>query len=495
MIWEVAAILLGFIFLKYIWDHRIGRRRCKIAGPRGLPLIGNALEFMQIFPFDQFTFWRQKYGDIFKIQLLNKDIVILNGDAVYDALVGQSDDFSGRPDIPRLQLFNDCEDIATRNPDNKWKDYRKICHQGLRQFGKGVAHIEKITMHEIEDCIAKFEAQNGAFNPNIDIYRSVTNILMIMILGEKLDSSDPLIDKLAQCQETLDQAFGPKYLSLDIIPWIRYIPGVKTFSGFKDSVASVHKVFSDIIKERKMQLLDGQDKAEGILDMLLATQEERKGTDKNISDKTMNGLIQDMVIPGINTTSAALKSMLAYLVVHPEIQQTIQQEIDSVLGNRCPSIKDRSSMPYTDAFLLESLRYMSHLPIGIPHAAIRDVTIKGHFIPKGTQVWLYLFGLHHDDRFFPDPWSFTPQRFLDKDGGLIPPDERKLLLPFGAGRRVCLGEQLARIRMFLFITTFLQKYTFLPETPDNLPDCDIKNGTMGAVMNLKDYNIRLERRK
>ncbi|CAH1779749.1 unnamed protein product, partial [Owenia fusiformis] len=110
-----------------------------------------------------------------------------------------------------------------------------------------------------------------------------------------------------------------------------------------------------------------------------------------------------------------------------------------------------------DAFILEINRYISIAPFTL-RKSTKDSKLGDYFIPKDTQVWVNLFGVHHDERYFADPWAFKPERFLDENGDVIPVDQRKMLMPFGAGRRVCVGEQLARARLFLFFTAMLQKF-------------------------------------
>ena len=92
-------------------------------------------------------------------------------------------------------------------------------------------------------------------------------------------------------------------------------------------------------------------------------------------------------IVGVDTSSAAFCSFVLIMLNRPDIQTRIQQEIDDTIGpDRFPTFDDRLSMPYTDATILELLRYISHLPISIPHKAIKDSDINGHHIPAETIV-------------------------------------------------------------------------------------------------------------
>ena len=93
------------------------------------------------------------------------------------------------------------------------------------------------------------------------------------------------------------------------------------------------------------------------------------------------------ICTGFLTTSTALHSLFLILLHHPEVEEKLSEEINSVIGSdRFPTLSDRQNMPYTEATMLELLRYITHTPIGAPHKTTQDVEINGYKIPKGTPV-------------------------------------------------------------------------------------------------------------
>ena len=116
-------------------------------------------------------------------------------------------------------------------------------------------------------------------------------------------------------------------------------------------------------------------------------------------------------------------------------------------------------------------------------------------IPKNTQVWTNLWSLHHDEDLWDEPFKFKPERFLNEDGEVLPVDHpnRKHLMPFGAGNRVCVGEVFAMSRMFLILTRILQNFTVLPETSiEAQPSCDPRAMEMGFLIMSPPFKVRME---
>ena len=110
-----------------------------------------------------------------------------------------------------------------------------------------------------------------------------------------------------------------------------------------------------------------------------------------ITEVFLHAVIRCIIVlydPGTVTTSTTMHCMIAVLVNKPDLQKRITAEIHATIGDRPPRLSDRTSLHYTEAAILETLRYSSILPLSLPHKAIIDTQIGGFDIPRGTAVSL-----------------------------------------------------------------------------------------------------------
>ena len=124
------------------------------------------------------------------------------------------------------------------------------------------------------------------------------------------------------------------------------------------------------------------------------------------------------------------------MVLHPEAQKAAQAELDAVIGpDRLPTFADEQSLPYLAAVIKECWRWEVIGPTAVPHMLTVDDEYKGYFLPKGTIIIPNSFTILNDDKAYPEPSAFKPERFL-KDGKLDPSVRNPTVAAFGYGRRI-----------------------------------------------------------
>lgn len=166
--------------------------------------------------------------------------------------------------------------------------------------------------------------------------------------------------------------------------------------------------------------------------------------------------------------------------------ERIHREIDQVIGShRPPALDDRAKMPYTDAVIHEIQRFGDIIPMGGPHIVTEDTKFRGYIIPKGTEVFPILSSALQDPCYFETPDTFNPDHFLDANGAL---KKNEAFIPFSLGKRICLGEGIARAELFLFFTTILQNFSVA--SPVASEDIDLTPQEIGVGKVPPKYLIR-----
>ncbi|KAG8194958.1 hypothetical protein JTE90_021419 [Oedothorax gibbosus] len=222
------------------------------------------------------------------------------------------------------------------------------------------------------------------------------------------------------------------------------------------------------------------------IDSFLVEMNSRKSKDPNTSlnDDTLTADVVDLFAAGSDTVRTALLWCVYVVAAHPEAQQKIRKEVLDLLGpDRDPEIMDLRSTPQTHSFILEVMRWKTTVPLGVPRCTIADTTIGGYSIPKNTTVITNLWTAHNSPTYWSEPDKFKPERFLSDDGKTV---NKSNFLAFSAGKRICPGEPMAIMEMFLYFTSILRKFELVfPEGYKPTYDAMLR-----GVYKLCDYKIR-----
>ena len=166
--------------------------------------------------------------------------------------------------------------------------------------------------------------------------------------------------------------------------------------------------------------------------------------------------VLDLWIAGQETTSNTLAWLCIFLIQNPHVQKKLHAELDEFVGSdRTITLDDKSSLNYVNAVVAETQRFCNLVPVNVFHRTTKDTEIRGYKIPENTVITHQVCTVLMDERYFPEPETFKPERFLDKNGKFFQPVE---LMPFGVGKRACLGEGLARLELFLFAANIANQF-------------------------------------
>ncbi|XP_043211299.1 methyl farnesoate epoxidase-like [Amphibalanus amphitrite] len=281
------------------------------------------------------------------------------------------------------------------------------------------------------------------------------NVIWRMFTGSRLDGASPQTHEMMTLAAEAFQALGPQN-PVTVLPWLRHVmPRWSSHAALLRYRDSFEPLLRDLILKHRQR--KDHTSPPDFIDLFLAERESTDSAGCSDSESHLIAMGMDFFEAGLTTTSVTLLWTLLLLVLHPDIQSRAQQEIDRVLNGQRPCFSDRARLPYVQAVLMEASRVASVIPQAVPHRAVADVSLRGHRIPRGTMILLHLWAVHADAAHWGDPHRFRPERFLTAEGEVRQDDH---LMPFGSGRRICLGETVARTELFVLCVSLLQKFRF-----------------------------------
>ncbi|XP_066280169.1 cytochrome P450 2D3-like [Branchiostoma lanceolatum] len=486
---NITAVLVGavtfLVFVKFVFRVRVRKPPGYPPGPPGWPVLGNLASLAQNAHL-QLTAWRGTYGDVFSVKMGLQDAVVVSGkDAIREALVRKAEHFSSRPDLFLMHCNNQRNGIAMRPYGLQWKILRRFSTSTLRSCGMGTGVMEnKITLECQHFCTALKDKTDQPFDLTNLLHNAVANVICSVAIGKRFEYGDPTFLGLMEIVERALVLFITAHV-INIYPVLRFFPVVRgLYTEWMDLTVRTQDCMMDIIEKQKSRNASGE--PNNIIDAFTKSVELNPDS---LPDHSLMYLLIDLFGAGTETTANTLRWGLLYLMTHPDVQMKVQAELDEVVGrDRPPAVSDKPNLPYTEATIMEMQRIRTVVPLSVPHCTSSDTTLLGYDIPAGTDVLINLWSLHMDPGCWDNPDKFDPGRFLDDNGQLQTHDS---FMPFSTGRRVCLGEQLAKMELFLFLTIMLQQFIFkLPEGAR--PNFD---GILGATLRPESFELIAVRRE
>ena len=465
-----VSILLVFIvvFLSCLMISRnvSGRgRNPKPPGPWGFPIVGHLPLFGNNLP-ETFSKWRQKYGDVFRIRMGRWETIVINGHtAIKEAFETCGDAFSSRPEFETVRVLVRIRDgsedslvFGKFTPAHVL--HRKIVAGALRVFTKtNVNDTQEIILDEARKMIDEFLSWNGKPNYIENVVRVSIGSITYQIFYNRVGNirEDKQFIAAIENSDELTR-FAKSGNPVDVMPWLRFFMPWK-MRKFVELIMNAEMIRQKIVRQH---MSDTTDAVCTVANIFLKTNLPEEVTNKHnsVSKKRLMSSLNDLVGAGFDTTYTLLRWIIMYMIVFPEVQKRVHEEIDSVIGSSCRiEIADRSRLNFTWATILEVMRITTIVPFALPHSPAADTEISGFRVDKNCVAIINLHSIHMDEEFWKDPKTFRPGRLLDKDNG-IAKEMANHIVPFGLGRRKCIGEHLAKMELFLIFSTLMQRCSF-----------------------------------
>jgi cytochrome P450 len=465
-------------------------------------------------------FWRltQQFGPIYTLYFGSKRSVVLNSrELFYEALHEKQHITSQRPSLKSFNEITYRQGVAMNNGE-RWRAIRKILQTKVTSKPLG-EKSEPLIMEEINCTLAWLRDQCDAGGKGCGDFdfrqlcrRESLNVAMRKLFGfrfgvkmspEYLDTQDWIRIIFEHLAQGSPSDFMPIF---DLFP----DPGKKEFSLV---CKRMHKFLNSELQKHKTNLnlrggignistngttIIGEDG--DFLDLMLLIQHESRKEKQDVfimEDLDITVCAWDMMAGAIDTSATSMEWLIYILCNNKHVQDKMHQELDAVVGpDRFPTYADYPNLPYCLSVLDELFRWKHFAPQGLPHQAAEDMTLGGYTIPKGTDIFLNFYSLHMNEKYWNNPQEFRPERFMEEEKELLnvilhtetfAKDLNSYkFVPFGQGRRRCVGYGLGRVVMFLKAVTWLHCFDW--KSIDGKP-MDLDTEILGITMMPKEQKV------
>ncbi|XP_029008901.1 cytochrome P450 2F2-like [Betta splendens] len=477
----VAALLFLLLFFQTQKSNNFP------PGPWPIPILGNVLQLNLTNPIADLERLAKQYGNVYSLFIGPRPTVVINGlHALKEALINKAAAFSGRPENLMINhaFQKKAPGVVMAGFNTSWKEHRRFGVMTMKNFGLGKQSMEVRILTEIRRIIECLEQSVGKkIDPHLLFHNAASSIICQVLFAKQFDYDDEFMKFFPVFfRESSKQINGFWGMTYDFFPMLRSLPlpFQKTFKLFQ----AAHERYSDILADCKKTRVPG--KPRHFMDCYL--DEIEKGGDTFYEDQLCS-VITELHFGGTDTTANTLLTACLYLMNYPQIQEKCQLEIDTVLdGKDEASFEDRHQMPYVQAVIHEIQRMGNITPLSVFHCTTQDTELMGFSIPRGTIIIPNLSSVLFEEGQWKYPREFNPENFLNEKGEFVKPEA---FMPFSTGPRICLGEALARMELFLVLVSLLRKFKFIwPEDagePDFTP-------VFGITLTPRPYHMKVQLR-
>ncbi|KLO17831.1 cytochrome P450 [Schizopora paradoxa] len=505
---SVSALLSAFVLsILYTGSRKKDKRRYP-PGPAADPIVGNVRSFPQHDPHKVFSKWGKTFGELTYVHVLGKPIIVLNSlDIIKNLLDKRGMNYSGRPRAILYEMIKWSETVILLPFGEKWKKQRRMISENFTPTT--VKEYFPLLENEVLSFVRRFEGRPDCLDESL--HRLLSGTMLRLTYGHIVQSDDDsFMERIGRAAHLLALYPNPGAMPVDFFPFLRYLPVWFPGMGFIRHANStrdfVAELTEDLYKIVEDDVLSGRMNTSLVAKWRGDSKKAKSLGRDDIIDVKMNGFTT--YVAGVETTESTIFTFYLMMIVNPEIQRRAQLEIDQFVATegRLPSFEDRTQLPFVGCILKEVYRFGPPLPLAVPHTTFKDDVYKNMFIPGGSLVIPNIWGLMNDEKVFPDPNVFNPDRHMTKTGAetknevssvelgsekTIASDPSTLV--FGFGRRICPGKQFADGMVWLVIARTLAVFDVLPPLNETTgkPELPEVEYITTATARPKDFKCRV----
>jgi len=450
----VLSIFLLLIFIKYVFKRPIRFP----PGPPYIPIAGS-VPFLRGLGVEKYVSDKiASYGPVTGMYLGSYPFIMINDWKLAKSLFLR-EEFSGRISNHTTNWARSTAGVSlgvvmTEGP--RWTGQRNFTVKQLKNFGFGKNELEAGIYKEAKDLVEHMMSQGEEIKIDSSLFAlPVLNVLWNMVAGQTFSREDSRIQKLLDLNTFL---FSSEIFMIALhAPWVRHVlPSISGYDKWLEGVNGIKDRIRFEIEEHEATL--DVDNPRDFIDTYLI--EMKSNPDPEFSKEQLVMIGHDLMSAGSETVATTLNWIILYLTIQPTVQERCYQEIEEVIGQKSVALSDTSRLHYCQATIAEIQRVSQVAVSSIQHRVTRQVTLPtGHVIPAGTVAMTNIRKFLSDPLLWDSPHIFSPDRFLNSAGNFFRPDH---FVPLGHGRRVCMGEPLARAELFIFFVCIVQRLRLEP---------------------------------
>ncbi|KAH7913777.1 cytochrome P450 [Hygrophoropsis aurantiaca] len=448
---SIRPVLLFVVVLCLVKHFTKKRHRLPLPpGPAPLPIVGNVRGINKNAPWLTYKDWGDRYGDLVYSRMLNQEIVVVNSETIAkDLLEHRSSNYSDRPEIVTSDLCGVGFNTVLMRYGPRWRLHRRLFHQAFRP--EAAVHWRSMQLRKARQLLVNIAEEPNNFFAHIQTHSSA--IMMSAVYDyESAPRGDSLIALVEKAMKTVVAEVRPEVTAVfNAFPCLLKLPACFPGMAIKKTAVMTTKWVNEWV-ERPFQHVQ-RHRAAGTAGPSMVSNSFSKVTDGGETTHMINAIKESAATALGGITSSSLLTFVLAMVLYPEVQARAQAAIDAVVGTeRLPNFDDRSSLPYIDAVLRETLRWHPVLPLAIPHAAIESDTYQGYHIPAGATIIPNVWAMSHNEAKYPNPSEFRPERFFDANGEL---NDDTMSMAFG-----CVGRYFADASLWSAVALLLATFKF-----------------------------------
>ena len=398
--------------------------------------IGGLMHFAKS-PLDAFLEAKQKYGDIVEWKQLGHRYVMISDPLLIEAIL------QTRSGLIKDYFTRGLGALLGRGLLNaegdEWRKNRKLIAPTFQP--RELAMFADTMVACADAMLARFE--EGQIR---DLHSDSMHLTLDVVVRTLFGSAFSRFDDVERALAGVSREYRELWQTWRVL-MPTWVP-MAAHRNIRKIRQTLDETMTELIRNKR------EHPGDDLLSHLIALQDEQG---KGLSDAQLRDEAMTLFLAGHETTALSLTYTFHLLATNPDAYAKLVDEIDRILAGRAPTQTDVAKLPFTSAVVREGLRLYPPVWTMGREASPNDIEIAGLEIPAGAQPFMSQWVVHHDERWFPDPWSFRPERWLTPESSDLP---RFAYFPFGGGPRICVGQHFALLELILLVARITQTHRF-----------------------------------